>query len=203
MASVHPLGVSGMAVSDLAAMVEAWHNAHEQNQPPRVAFDKVAAALGVGSDCTGDPATARSSVTHTPKSGLTVSFYTFAPGHESDSGHVATAYYVATWRGAEYRGNVVVSTAGYHSAAPAGFVVYDATRWDALPDGCRKIAAALVEDAMHESGVTLAALVEERAAANLHARIHAATWQAVAALRDAANAERAAARAAHPSNVHK
>ncbi len=144
-------------VSELADIVEAFYQAHDATPPPRASYDAVARALGVATTCTGNPDTAAESLTHTPKAGLSVSFYSAEPTHRTEGADIPlTAYYVATWKGAKYRGHIVLSSRGYHADEPNGFVCWDRNAYtDSLPDGCRKLVAQLVTDAVKSSGVSL------------------------------------------------
>lgn len=176
-------------VTELAEIVR---NMYENTTPPPVpTFDKVAEALGVDKACTGNPDTAELSTEHTPKKGLSVRFYTAAPGYRSEK-FVMNCYYVAQWNGTQYRGHVVMSTQGYHADNALGFVCFDLSAYtDTLPQGCRKLVAELVTSAVIASGVNLADLVAEKAADSRHYAIQAELWEAVKGLEDAVRAEKA------------
>lgn len=160
-------------VTELAAYLSDYYEHYETLKPALPGFETVARALGVAATCTGNPDTAADSVTHTPKSGLTVAFYSFNPGHHK-SQELATAYYVASWRGEQYRGNVIVSDRSYHAQNKNGFVCTDiGTHWQQLPTGCRQLVAAIVTEALINSGVSLGQLNSERAEHTIYYRISA------------------------------
>lgn len=177
-------------VSALADIVEAYHDAHESRPPSRVTYDAVARALGVAPECTGNPDTATESVTHTPKAGLSVAFYSVNPTHRTETDKPMTAYYVATWKGASYRGHVEMSCRGYHADNANGFICYDTYAYsDVLPDGCRKLVAQLVTDAVISSGVSLDDMRREWAAAANYYEIASHLYAAKRALDDARRVE--------------
>jgi hypothetical protein len=179
-------------VADLVEVVNTFYMNHEQNPPATPTFDKVARALGVAETCTGNPDTAQQSKEHTPKKGLVVQFYTAAPGYRSER-FVMNCYYVATWGGAKYRGHVVLSDVGYHADTPAGFVCFDQSSYsETLPDGCRKLVARIVTDAVIDSGVALADLKTERAEHSRHYEVQSKLYAAVRGVEDAERAEKGA-----------
>jgi hypothetical protein len=178
------------SVSELSDIVTAFYESHDANPPTLPTYDAVARALGVADTCTGNSDTATESVAHTPKSGLSVAFYSVNPTHRNEEGRPLTAYYVATWKGAQYRGHVLLSCRGYHADEPRGFVCYDQAPYSAnLPDGCRTLVAALVADAVVSSGVNLADMVQEWAAAATYYEISSQLSKAKWALEDAARVE--------------
>lgn len=167
------------SVSELSDIVAAFYDSHAANPPARLAYDAVARALGVAESCTGNSDTAAESVTHTPKSGLSVAFYSVNPTHRTETDMPLDAYYVATWKGATYRGHVVLSRRGYHADTPNGFLCWDRSAYTAvLPDGCRKLVAELVTSAVIESGVDMGYLRKEWQDSATHyelsSQIHAA-----------------------------
>ena len=183
--TTHPATVS--ALSDIVA---AFYESHDANPPTLPTYDAVARALGVADTCTGNSDTAADSVTHTPKSGLSVSFYSVNPNHRTEDGRPLTAYYVATWKGAQYRGHVLLSCRGYHADEPRGFVCYDQSSYAAtLPDGCRALVAELVAAAVVASGVNLADMESEWATNSTHYEISSQLAKAKWALEDAARVE--------------
>ena len=178
-------------VSELSDMVAAFYESHDANRPARATYDAVARALGVADTCTGNSDTAADSVTHTLKSGLSVAFYSVGATHRTDSlFQPMTAYYLATWKGAEYRGHVILSSQAHHAETPRGFVCWDYGSYSySLPDGCRKLVAELVADAVVESGVSLEDMRKERAASDLYYSISSQVHAAKMALDDAARVE--------------
>ena len=183
--STHPANVS-----ELSDIVAAFYDAHDANPPTLWAYDAVARALGVAESCTGDSNTAADSVTHTPKTGLSVAFYSVNPTHRTELGRPLTAYYVATWKGYQYRGHVILSARGYHADEPRGFVCFDQGAYNGtLPDGCRALVAELVALAVVDSGVNLVDMESEWAAAATYYEISAHIHKAKMALCDAARVE--------------
>jgi len=178
-------------VSALADIVTAYHDAHETRTPSRATYDAVARALGVGIECTGNPDTATESVTHTPKAGLSVAFYSVGPTHRSEKDdNPMTAYYVATWRGDIVRGHIKLSTRGYHADLPNGFVCFDQCAYmEPLPIGCRTLVSGLVESAVIASGVSLDEMRAEWSAAATYYDIQSYLYRAKVALDDAARVE--------------
>jgi len=170
-------------VSELSDIVAAFYDSHDANPPARTTYDAVARALGVSdpeSEC----------ITHTPKSGLYVVFHGVQPTHRTETDQPLDAYYVATWKGATYRGHVVLSRRGYHADTPHGFICWDRSAYTAvLPDGCRKLVAELVTNAVISSGVTLADMVQEWHKAATYYEISAHVHKAKMALDDAARVE--------------
>jgi len=184
-ATIHPA-----TVSELSDMVTAFYESHDANPPARATYDAVARALGVAETCTGNSDTAADSVTHTPKSGLTVAFYSVNPTHRTETDMPLDAYYVATWKGATYRGHVVLSHRGYHADTPQGFLCWDRSAYTTvLPDGCRKLVAELVTNAVISSGVTLADMVQEWHKAATYYEISSQVHAAKMALDGAARIE--------------
>jgi hypothetical protein len=178
------------SVSELSDIVAAYYDSHGANPPTRTTYDAVARALGVAESCTGDSNTAAESVAHTPKSGLSVAFYSVNPTHRTETDQPLDAYYVATWKGATYRGHVVLSHRGYHADTPQGFLCWDRSAYTAvLPDGCRKLVAELVTNAVISSGVTLADMVQEWNAAATYYEISSQVHAAKMALDGAARIE--------------
>jgi hypothetical protein len=154
-------------VGELAVYLEEYYEQHEQNPPARVNFDKVAAALGVGRECTGNPDTATGSVEHTPKAGLSVRFYSVNPAHRNER-YILDSYYVATWRGAEYRGHICLSDTAYHADNVNGFTCWDRSSYSTpLPDGARRMVADIVTQAVKGSGVSLEELKNEKIESNI------------------------------------
>lgn len=178
------------SVSELSDIVAAYYDSHDANPPTRTTYDAIARALGVAATCNGNSDTAADSVTHTPKSGLTVAFYSVNPTHRTETDQPLDAYYVATWKGATYRGHVVLSHRGYHADSPNGFLCWDRSAYTAvLPDGCRTLVAELVTNAVISSGVTLADMVQEWNTAATYYEISANVHKAKMALYDAARVE--------------
>lgn len=172
-------------VGELAVLLHAYYIEHEQNPPARVNFDKVAEALGVAAECTGNPDTAKESKEHTPKAGLSVRFYSVNPGYRSEQ-YVLDAYYVATWRGAEYRGHVCLSDTAYHADTPHGFTCWDRSSYSAtLPDGARRMVADIVTQAVKSSGVSLEELKKERAESNVFYAVNSELYKMQRAAVDA------------------
>ena len=178
-------------VSALADIVTAYYEKYDTFSPPRRAYDAVARALGVAVTCTGNSDTAAESVTHTPKAGLSVAFYSVGATHRTESpDRPLTAYYVATWKGEKYRGHVVLSRGGYHRDTPNGFICYDQAPYTvALPDGCRTLVAALVTNAVIESAIDLDYLCREWADSGTYYEISSYIHKAKMALEDAARVE--------------
>lgn len=178
-------------VSELSDMVAAFYESHDANPPARATYDAVARALGVADTCTGNSDTAADSVTHTPKSGLSVAFYTVNPTHRGEQVDIPlSAYYNATWNGATYRGNVTLSCRGYHAENENGFSCWDSSSYSAiLPDGCRKLVAGLVRDAVIESGISLEDMRGEWVASATYYEISSELYKAKRALDDAARVE--------------
>jgi hypothetical protein len=177
-------------VSELSDMVAAFYDTHDATPPARATYDAVALALGVADTCTGNSDTAADSVTHTPKTGLSVAFYTVDPTHRTEEGRPLTAYYSATWNGCIYRGHVILSNRGYHADEPRGFVCFDQSSYsETLPAGCRALVAALVSDAVIESGVSLEDMRGEWAAAATYYEISAHVHKAKMAMYDASRVE--------------
>jgi hypothetical protein len=178
-------------VSALADIVTAYHDAHETRTPSRATYDAVARALGVGIECTGNPDTAAESVTHTPKAGLSVAFYSVGPTHRSEgTDNPMTAYYVATWRGDIVRGHIKLSTRGYHADTPRGFVCFDQCAYmEPLPVGCRRLVVELVEAAVIASNVSPDEMRAEWSAAATYYDIQSYLYRAKVALEDAARVE--------------
>jgi hypothetical protein len=175
-------------IAELAEIVEAFTAEFDARPPLRDKFDIIANRLGVAPECTGNPATAEQSTTHTPKAGLTVQFYSVNPAHRGEN-YILDAYYVAQWRGAEYRGHVVISTQGYHSDAPGGFMAFDRSSYSAtLPQGCRQLVAELVKGAIVGSGVTVDQLAYQRGNMNTFHAVHAELYKATRAMDDARRA---------------
>jgi hypothetical protein len=178
-------------VSALADIVTAYHDAHGTCTPSRATYDAVARALGVADTCTGNPDTATESVTHTPKKGLELSFYSVNPTHRTETDKPMTAYYVAKWNGEIYRGHVEMSARGYHADNANGFTCFDTYHYSAvLPDGCRKLVAQLVTDAVISAGVSLDDMRAEWAAAANYYEISSHLYAAVRALDSAARVEK-------------
>jgi hypothetical protein len=177
-------------VTALAAIVEAFYDAHDATPPPRATYDAVARALGVADTCTGNSDTAIESVAHTPKAGLSVSFYSVNPTHRNEEDRPLTAYYVATWKGAQYRGHVLLSCRGYHADEPNGFTCFDQSSYtETLPAGCRALVAELVTNAVIDSGVNLAEMQTEWATAATYYEISSELSKAKWALDSAARIE--------------
>jgi hypothetical protein len=178
------------SVSELSDIVAAFYDSHDANPPARLAYDAIARALGVAPTCTGNSDTAADSATHTPKSGLSVAFYSVNPTHRTETDQPLDAYYVATWKGATYRGHVVLSRRGYHADTPQGFLCWDRSSYTAvLPDGCRTLVAELVTNAVIESGVDMGYLRKEWQDAATYYEISAHVHKAKMALDDAARVE--------------
>jgi len=172
-------------LAELAEIVEAFTAEFDARPPLRDKFDIIANRLGVAPECTGNPATAEQSTTHTPKTGLSVQFYSVNPAHRAEN-DLLDAYYVAQWRGAEYRGHVVVSTRGYHSDNPNGFMAFDRSSYTAtLPDGCRQLVAKLLTNAIVGSGVTVDQLAYQRQQMNTFHAVSAELYKAKRAMGDA------------------
>lgn len=178
-------------VGELSATVTAFHEQWGTRVPPVPTFDAVARALGVAVTCTGNSDTAAESVTHTPKAGLTVSFYSVGPTHREEQNYrPLTAYYVAQWKDAEYRGHVIMSCGGYHGETVNGFVCLDQGHYvETLPNGCQKLVAELVTNAVIESGASVEELKAEWAATGHHYSISAKLYAAYFAMNDAARLE--------------
>lgn len=176
--TITELGAQALALSN-------YYESHDANPPTLDMFRKVADVLGISPSCTGNSDTATESVAHTPKAGLVVSFYTFAPAHRGET-YLGIAYYTATWKGGTYRGNVGVSDKGYHSDSANGFVCWDMANYSAtLPDGCRKLVAEIVTSAVVASGVSLADLHAERDRNSVHYAVSSELHKAKRALDDA------------------
>jgi hypothetical protein len=184
--STHPA-----TVSELSDMVAAFYESHDATPPARATYDAVARALGVAATCTGNSDTAADSVTHTPKTGLSVAFYSVNPTHRGTGDDIPlSAYYTATWNGATYRGNVTLSCRAYHANSEHGFVCWDSSSYSAvLPDGCRKLVAGLVRDAVITSGVLLEDMRGEWAASATYYEISSELYKAKRALDDAARVD--------------
>ena len=153
----------GGTVAELAATVTAFYEDWETFYPCRASFDKIARALGVAVTCTGNSDTAAESVQHTPKKGLSVAFYSVNPSHRTEQeDRPLDAHYIATWKDATYRGRVIMSTGGYHSENPNGFLCFDTYDYAAtLPDQCRKMIAEIVTNAVLAAGTNLDQLRRE------------------------------------------
>ena len=176
--TITELGAQALALSN-------YYELHDANPPALDTYRKVADVLGISPSCTGNSDTAAESVAHTPKAGLVVSFYTFAPAHRGEN-DVANAYYVATWNGYIYRGDVGLSDRAYHSDNANGFTCFDQSRYTAtLPDGCRKLVADIVTRAVVTSGVSLADLHAERNQNSVHYAVSSDLYKAKTALDDA------------------
>ena len=171
------------SVSELSDIVAAYYDSHDANPPARSTYDAVARALGVS-----DPVT--ECVTHTPKAGLYVVFHSVQPTHRTETDQPLDAYYVATWKGATYRGHVGLSRRGYHADTPNGFLCWDRSSYtETLPDGCRKLVAELVTNAVISSGIDLGYLRKEWQDAATYYEISAHIHKAKMALDDAARVE--------------
>lgn len=154
---IHP-----QKVSELADIVEAYYEMYENNRPSRSTYDAVAKHLGIADTCTGDPKTANESATWEPKTGLSVSFHSVNPTGEDNEAHLMNAYYVATWRGEIYRGHILLSNQNWYAKEPDGFLCWDRSAYtESLPDGCRKLVAQLVTDAVKSSGISLVLMRKE------------------------------------------
>ena len=153
----------GGTVAELAATVTAFYEDWDTFAPARSSFDKIARALGVAVTCTGNSDTAAESVQHTPKKGLSVAFYSVNPSHRTEQeDRPLDAHYIATWKDATYRGRVIMSTGGYHSENPNGFLCFDTYDYAAtLPDQCRKMIAEIVTSAVLAAGTNLEQLKRE------------------------------------------
>lgn len=170
----------------VAAMVERLHEQYDADRVPLPWCQALATDLGVAATCTGDARTVEQSRQYNPKTGFTFGFYYVAPGYRNDTRELVRVYYVAQWRGVEYRGEVV-GTAGLAGSA---VLFYDATRYAAtLPDGCRKLIVAQVAASAAGVGVTVAALQAEKDASNRASAIYSATHTALRELRNAAEIE--------------
>jgi hypothetical protein len=102
-----------------------------------------------------------------------------------------TAYYVAKWNDGIYRGHVEMSARGYHADNANGFTCFDTFHYSAvLPDGCRKLIAQLVTDAVISAGVSLDEMRAEWAAAANYYEISSHLYAAVRALDSAARVEK-------------
>jgi hypothetical protein len=153
-------------VGELAAYLREYYEQHEKNPPARVNFDKVAEALGVAEYESGTDKITNCKE-HTPKAGLSVRFYSVNPAHRGET-YIMDAYYVATWRGAEYRGHVCLSDTRYHADNANGFTCWDRSSYSTpLPDGARKLVAGIVTQAVKGSGVSLEDLKAERLDSNV------------------------------------
>jgi hypothetical protein len=171
-------------------MVTAFYESQVANPPTLTTYDAVARVLGVAESCTGDSKTAAESVAHTPKSGLSVSFYSVNPNHGTEDGRRLTAYYSAMWNGCIYRGHVILSNRAYHSENARGFVCYDKSNYGVTwPVGCRKLVAELVAVAVVNSGVNLADMESEWAAHSNYYEISSHIYKAKYSLENAARVE--------------
>ena len=183
---IHPA-----TVSELSDIVAAFRDSHEATPPTRATYDAVARVLGVADTCTGNSDTATDSVAHTPKAGLSVSFYSVGATHRTETNRPLTAYYVAKWKGAEYRGHVLLSNRGYHADTARGYVCFDQSSYTAvLPDGCRTLVAELVANAVHLSGVSLEDMEKEWECSATYYEISSQLSKASWALQDAARTEK-------------
>ena len=155
-------------IQELAALAEKLYEQYDK-APPAPAHDALAAALGVAAECTGNSDTAILSRVHTPKSGLVVSFYAVSPAHRTER-YLTRAYYQAEWKGAKYRGDIIVSTTNYHADNDRGFSCFDLSHYaEHLPEGCRKLVAGIVADTLADLPAgTLDALAVEFATAGKH-----------------------------------
>lgn len=178
-------------VSALADIVTAYYEKFDTFSPPTETYDAVARALGVAPTCTGNSDTAAESVTHTPKAGLSVAFYSVGATHRAESpDRPLTAYYVATWKGEKYRGNVILSRQGYHRDTPNGFHCYDQAPYsDVLPVGCRTLVADLVTKAVIDSAIDMDHLCREWADSGTYYEISSHIHKAKMALEDAARVQ--------------
>lgn len=183
---------NGGTVAELAATVAAFYGDWEKFAPARSSFDKIARALGVAVTCTGNSDTAAESVQHEPKKGLSLAFYSVNPSHRTEQDtRPLDAHYVATWKEATYRGRVILSTGGYHSENPNGFLCFDTYDYAArLPDQCRMMIAALVTNAVLAAGTNLEQLRREWHDVGTYYEISHHLYQAHAALDDATRAEK-------------
>jgi hypothetical protein len=172
-----------LTAATLAAMVEALHERYESDTVPRPWGNALAHDFGIGAGCTGDPRTVAGSRKYSPKAGLSFGFYYVLPGYRNTRDLVRVGY-VAEWRGMDYSGEITCV-----DGLP-GLRFYDATRYAAtVPDGCRKLIVAHVEAAAAAVGVTVAALEIEKENYNRAAAIYSATYEALRALRNAAEIE--------------
>lgn len=176
-----------VTLAGVAAMVEELHERCDTDRVPLPWCDVMRRELGVGAACTGNPATVEQSRQYAPKTGLTFGFYYVLPGYRGQSRELVRVGYVATWRGVEYRGEVVGHKAPRDSAGDSwGLWFYDATRYAAtVPDGCRKLIVQTVEAAAVACGLTVGEMETEKAHYNAVSAIYSKTYEALRALRDA------------------
>lgn len=155
-------------IETLAQLAEKLSEQYDTG-PATPAHDLLAVALGVAPECTGNSDTAILSRVHTPKAGLVVSFYSVGPAHRGEN-FTTRAYYQAEWKGAKYRGDIIVSTNAYHADNARGFSCFDLSHYtEQLPDGCRKLIAGIAADALASLPAgTLDALAVEFATCGKH-----------------------------------
>lgn len=181
-------------LEQFAKLAEKLYESYD-TPPPMPTHDALAVALGVHVDCTGNSDTAKLSRPHNPKSGLDINFYAVGPAHRNEH-YTSRAYYQATWKGGTYRGDIVVSTAGYHSGNLYGFSCFDMSQYSVkLPEGCRKLIAGIVDSTLGRFPIgTIDKLKEEYDISARHyavsshlAKVHFSADDAVRAFKNGGN----------------